>query len=198
MSVRSGDSVFVALNGPFVQYRNGRRHVNYNSDFLGYWFDCDIEVEVPKNINLRAATVNDGNVKIENIKGDVVADNVNGGLSLQEVNGKVFAETVNGDIEVNFTGNPGDGSHFQSVNGNIKTVVPSSLSATIAFKSMNGEFFTDFPYSLGEGGKVLKNDSKRDGTSYRIEQLTNVTVGRGQASLYYETLNGDMYLRKLN
>lgn len=196
--MKMGDSVAIVLNSPFVNYYKGQRHINIDSESMDYWFVCDIEVEVPSNINLNVATVNDGIIKIENITGSTVADNVNGDVTIDKVNGQVVAETINGDIRVNFLSNPGDGSNFQTINGNIKTNVPQNLSASISFKSMNGEFYTDFDYSVGQTGGVLKDESDRHGTEYRIEQLTKVKIGSGKAALSYETLNGNMYLRKLN
>lgn len=196
--MKMGDSVAIVLNSPFVKYFGGSRHMNIDSESMGYWFICSIEVEVPQNINLNVATVNDGNVEIKNITGSVVADNVNGDVFIDKVVGKVFTETVNGDIRVDFYDNPGDGSHFQTVNGNIRTNVPDDLSASISFKSMNGEFYTDFDYSSGQSGRTIKNDDYERGIQYKIEQLTKVKVGPGESSLFYETLNGDMFLRKLN
>ncbi len=193
-----GDSVIAALMGPFVNYYRGKRHVNINSEDLDYWFFCTIDVEVPRNINLEVATINDGNLTIENINGMVAADNVNGDVSIDKVTGQVITETINGDIRIDFDANPGDGSRFQTINGHIKTNVPKDLSASISFKSMNGEFYTDFDYSIGKTGNVLKGDSDRKGTEYRIEQFTKVKIGTGQSSMFYETLNGNMYLRKLN
>lgn len=192
------DSIAAVLNAPFVQYHSGGRHMNINSNHMDYWFICDIEVEVPKSLNLNLATVNDGGVIVNNINGKVVADNVNGDVRINGVEGIVITETVNGDIKVDFLKNPGNGSRFQTINGNIKTNVPDDLSATIAFKSMNGEFFTDFDYMLGPSGKIVENTSHKRGTQYRVERLTKVTVGSGESSLFYETLNGNMYLRKQN
>ncbi len=193
-----GDSVAVALNGPFVNYYRGRQHVNINSNDLDYWFICNIDLEVPTNINLEVATINDGNVEIKNITGSVIADNVNGDVSINKMNGQVITETVNGDIRIDFQSNPGDGSNFRTINGNIRTNVPKDLSANISFKSMNGEFYTDFDYLTGETGRVVKDASNKRGIQYKIEQITKVKIGSGKSSLFYETLNGDMFLRKLN
>jgi len=195
---KMNDSVAVVLNSPFVSYYRGQRRTNIDSESMNYWFICTIDLEVPANINLNLATINEGKVLVENITGTVIADNVNGDVILDNVKGQVITETINGDIRVDFLGNPGDGSQFQTINGDIRTNVPDYLSAKVSFKSMNGEFYTDFDYTSNESGRLIKNEENKRGSQYKIEQMTEVTIGSGKSSLFYETLNGDMFLRKLN
>ncbi|MEQ9423015.1 MAG: hypothetical protein RJQ09_01260 [Cyclobacteriaceae bacterium] len=186
------DSLVVYLDGPFIRWREGRRHINHNSEDYDYRFNCVISLEVPTNIDLDVSTINQGNVKVSNISGKVIAENVNSGVELTNIRGTVVANAINGDIDVDFDGNPGSGSFFETVNGDIKTKVPTNLSASVAFKSMIGEFYTDLNYTSEKTGIVKKNDRN---TTYKIEQLTQVKFGNGEADMYFETLNGNMYLR---
>jgi DUF4097 and DUF4098 domain-containing protein YvlB len=104
---------------------------------------------------------------------------------------------VNGDITVDYTAVPADASSYNTINGNLKVTYPATLSADLEFKSMNGSFFTDFNEVEVLPFKVMKNDdSDSDGTTYKLDKNSNFRFGKGGKRFKFETLNGNVYIKK--
>jgi DUF4097 and DUF4098 domain-containing protein YvlB len=104
----------------------------------------DFEIKVPAATMLRLATINGGEVRVDNTTGDFDVANVNGGIEMNEVAGSGPVHTVNGRISVVFSKNPTKDSSFKSVNGTIEASFRPGLSADVRVKTFNGHAYTDF------------------------------------------------------
>ena len=123
--------------------------------------------------------------------------NVNGDISVSGAKGTTDAHTVNGDITVTYLAVPSDASSFNTVNGNLKATYPSSLSADLEFKSLNGNFYTDFENVETLPFKVMKTDDRdSDGTTYKMDKNSSFRFGKGGKIFKFETLNGNVYIKK--
>jgi DUF4097 and DUF4098 domain-containing protein YvlB len=124
-------------------------------------------------------------------------NNVNGAIAVTGAKGTTRAHTVNGGVSVSYIGLPQGASSYYTINGEIKVTYPENLSADLQFKSMNGEFFTDFPTVEILPAKITKNqESKNGATIYKLNKITEVRIGSGGNSLKFETLNGNIYIKK--
>jgi DUF4097 and DUF4098 domain-containing protein YvlB len=122
---------------------------------------------------------------------------VNGAISISNAKGNTHAHTVNGNVEVSYRTNPTGQSSYYTINGEIKAIYQTNLSADLQFKSMNGEFFTDFPNAEILPAVAVKNQETRGGaTVYKLDKITSVRIGTGGSNLKFETLNGDIYIKK--
>src|SRR5688572_28969410 len=81
--------------------RNNRGWDNYSVEY-------DIEVRVPRGATLEIATVNDGDVTVEDVNGEFTLRNVNGGVRLVRAGGSGTINTVNGDVEAVFARVPNE------------------------------------------------------------------------------------------
>ena len=109
----------------------------------------------------------------------------------------VFLYTVNGDITVSYQAVPGDASSYNTVNGNLNVTYPSGFSADLEIKSLNGNFYTDFSEVETLPFKVIKSDEKDDGgTTYKLDKNSNFRFGKGGKLFKFETLNGNVYVKK--
>lgn len=62
---------------------------------------------------------------------------------------------------------------------------------------MNGAFYTDFPDVELLPPTVTKNQEKRgDGTIYKMNKDTKMRIGTGGKQFKFETLNGNIYIKK--
>jgi DUF4097 and DUF4098 domain-containing protein YvlB len=103
-------------------------------------------------------------------------------------------KTVNGDVEASFARAPDEPTTFRTVNGDLDVTFPEELSADLQFKTMHGDVFTDFevesltqPPTVNRGrGMVMM----RSNSTFRIRS--------GGETLSFNTLNGDIYVRKAN
>jgi hypothetical protein len=185
------DLVRLYVNGPF------RCHCEDNSDGFdfrgdkGYSVKMDFHLEVPRDINLKLKTVNEGNVRVRNISGKFTVRNVNGEIEIQDVAGSGKAYTVNGPVKVTFRENPREDSSFRSVNGDVELHFVRGLSADFRFKTFNGGIYSDFPVTALPVRPVRED---RDGSKVilQADQFTGVRVGSGGPEITVENLNGDI------
>jgi DUF4097 and DUF4098 domain-containing protein YvlB len=124
-------------------------------------------------------------------------NNVNEEISIKNAKGKTYAHTVNGDVTVTYLTNPAEGSSYYTINGNIKVSFQPGLSADLQFKSMNGDFYTDFPQTELLPASTTKVQEKRGGgIVYKLNAVTSVRFGKGGTTFKFETLNGNIYIKK--
>ena len=157
--------------------------------------EYDIEVRVPRGAVLDVATVNDGDVTVEGVNGEFELANVNGAVRLIEAAGGGIVHTVNGDIDASFARVP-EPTAFRTVNGDLDVTFPANLSAELQFNTMRGDVFTDFDVeSLSD-----PPDARRDRGRYivRTNRASAFRIGAGGERHSFNTLNGDIYVRKAN
>jgi hypothetical protein len=191
------DTVMAYIASPF----DSRPHRNwqYNDDRgeIEYNYNVDFTVKVPFGMNLHISTVNNGSITVNNVSGTLHVNNVNEEITIKNAKGTTFAHTVNGDVTVTYLSNPPDESSYYTINGSIRVSYQADLSADLHFKSMNGDFFTDFPDAQRLPASVRKDKEKKgDGLVYKLNATTAVRLGKGGKTFKFETLNGNVYIKK--
>lgn len=162
----------------------------------GFSVEYDIEVRVPRGAALDVATVNDGDVNVEGVNGEFELANVNGAVRLVGAGGSGTVHTVNGDVDASFTRTPAEPSAFRTVNGNLDVTFPADLAAELSFHTMHGDVFTDFDVeSLADSPDVRR---ERGRFVARLNGASAFRVGAGGERHSFNTLNGDIYVRKAN
>jgi hypothetical protein len=193
------DSIEVYING-FCECDCDKRDSHYwhrcDEGPRPYDFNFDFQVRVPKHINLRLATINKGEIRVNGTNGKIKVNNVNGGIFLNGVSGTTKVHTINGDVEVKYTKNPDAESHYYTLNGKLTVYFLPDLSADLNLKSFNGEFFTDFEISEYLPSRLVSNKTHQNGTSWQIENRTSIRIGNGGLLLNLETFNGDIYIKR--
>jgi len=191
--VAEGATVRVRVCGPWCD-RQGRDCCFHGWDRSGYRVQYEIEARVPRNVTLLARTVQNGDVRVEGVRGDLVIENVNGSVSARGVSGKGTFGTVNGDLEVLFAANPDGPSRFSNVNGDIDVELRPGLAADVRLKTLNGEMWSDFPYTtLPLAGEV---DRRNGRFVYANNHTAAVRIAGGGPELSFETINGEIRLRR--
>jgi DUF4097 and DUF4098 domain-containing protein YvlB len=189
------DSIITYIAEPFDS--RPHQHWNYNRPEINYRYQVDYTVKVPSTINLHISTVNDGMITIGNVNGVLNINNVNGAISVTNAKGTTNVRTVNGDIAINYLVNPPEQSSYNTINGNIDIRYQSDLSADLQFKSMHGDFFTDFPETeILPASASKKQENKNGQTIYKINKIPLVRYGKGGKVFKFETINGNVYIRK--
>lgn len=161
----------------------------------GVHFHFNYKIKVPYNSNIVVSTVNDGDIKVTDVRGIVDANNVNGSITLQKIEGKTHAHTINGDLDVVYTKNPTQDSRYYSLNGDINAFYQKGLSAQLAFESFNGEFFTNLG-NIEMLPEIVEKKKKGKGIKYKIGGKSKMQVGSGNVLLDFETFNGNVYVKE--
>jgi len=193
------DSILVYIAEPFDSRpcRNCGRWHNWGDRNIEYEYELSFTVKVPYQMNLDISTVNKGDVTVQEVSGSLRVNNVNGRITIKDAKGTTWAHTINGNLTVNYlTAPPGD-SEYYTLNGKLSVTYPADLSADLQFKSMNGGFFTDFPNWEVLPVKVTKNVQKSgSGTVYKLNIDKQVRIGSGGKLFKFETMNGNIYIKK--
>jgi DUF4097 and DUF4098 domain-containing protein YvlB len=192
---QTGDSIIVYQAEPFDM--RPRRNNNSNHYDPPYEFSANFTVKVPSGINLSVSTLMGGVIDVNNVGGILHVNNVNESISIKNAKAETFAHTVNGDVNVTYVTNPVKESSYRTINGDIRISYRPQLSADISFKSMNGDLFTDFDDAQLLPVSATKVKEKRgEGMIYKLNKTTTIRIGKGGRTFSFETLNGDVFIKK--
>ena len=194
---QSGDSIIVYTAEPYDTRPHRRWTYSDDRNEIEYHYSLSYTVKVPFGMSLIVSTVNNGDIDVKDVTGSLKVNNVNGPVSIKNAKGVTNAKTINGNLTVSYTSVPPDGSKYYTLNGALTVTYPSDLSADLQFKSMNGRFYTDFPQVEILPVQVTKNtEPKGSGTVYKLDIDKRVRIGSGGKLFRFETMNGNIYIKK--
>ncbi len=193
--LHQGAEVRLIVNGPFrcENRRAGCCCVDWDDD--GYLPVYDFTLRVPERADLVLRTVNEGDVRVEGVTGEFEVRNVNGPVRMERVAGAGRAETVNGGVVVTFTRNPTGDCRFSTINGDVDVALRPGLAADATVKTMNGEAWSDFPFATLPAAEVVRTE--RGGRTVFRSQSAKLRIAGGGPLLSFETLNGDILIRRV-
>jgi hypothetical protein len=157
------------------------------------------DVEVPLRANLRLKTVNGGDVRVDNVDGEIDVSNTNGGIALTGVAGSVVAGTTNGNVRASLTRVTADKAMaFTSLNGAIDVTLPSSTKASLRLRSDHGDVYSDFDVQLKPEPLPTVSESSSERGRYRISRNRSIvgTINGGGPDFELRTFNSNVYVRK--
>ncbi len=188
------DRIEIVVDAPWRSRWGGIYDRGYR--YYGYTVSFDFELKVPRATGLYLRTVNDGDIEVKDVEGEFEVSNVNGDVTMTNVAGAGKVGTVNGTLEVSFSKNPTDNCSFKTVNGRVEVSFPESLSADLVLKTFNGKAYTDFDFAPMDR-QELKKVNRRGKQLFRLGDDYAVRVGDGGPQLAFDTLNGNINIRKV-
>ncbi len=159
----------------------------------------DLMIQVPYSTSLELQGHNNGDIVVENVKGEIEVGHHNGKLTLKDISGNVLAHTFNGNILVTFIKiEPGKPMSFSTWNGDIDVTFPSNIKANVKMKSERGDVYSDFDIKLDKSPQRVVEDSRKEGGKFRIsfEKYIVGTINGGGPEYHFKTYNGDILIRK--
>lgn len=209
-SAQKDEALYVYLDSPHThfdletgQFERRQFSFNYNRNYKHrkkrmYRYNLDFKIKVPKNAGIDVKTVNQGNIKIENVHGKLlIVRNINGAIDMSNVSGKTDVNTLNKDITISYAKNPTEESFYKSLNGDIKIKFQKDLDASITYKTMNGGFYTNFDVSKTTPIIKTTSEKKNKGTKYKVNSNKHFKIGNGNVALHFNQLNGDAIVKKI-
>jgi hypothetical protein len=191
------DSIVAYMAGPFDSRPRNRRGDGGHHEDIDYHYTFSYVVKVPTQMNLHISTINNGSVLIQDVSGKLKALNINGAVTLKNVRGTTEARTINGDVEATYLASPTGSCSYSTINGDIRATFPADVAADVHFKSMHGELYTDFPNVQTLPVQVVQNKESTTGsTKYKLSKGTAVRLGKGGNDFRFETLNGDVTIKR--
>lgn len=156
----------------------------------------DLELLVPFQTSLNLTCVNNGNILVENIEGEIEAHNVNGTIELLEISGSVAAHAMNQNLVVTFKEiDKTKPMSFSSLNAKVDVTFPANLDANLLLETNNGKIYTAFDVELKqEISREEGVDEGRRRISYKSQMIG--IVGKGGQEMTLKSFNGNIYIRK--
>jgi hypothetical protein len=162
--------------------------------------DIDLTIQVPLNTSLELHTINNGDIKVENVSGEIEVANVNGAIILSRISGSAVAQTVNGDVTVTFTRLDGKKPlSLITLNGDVDVTLPATAKVDFKLKIDNqGEIYSDFELALQNKSEKTVEDKRSHGGRYqvKIDKTVSGSINGGGQEITLNTFNGDILLRK--
>jgi hypothetical protein len=159
----------------------------------------DLTIQVPFNTSMEVGSYNNGEVIIENITGEIEADNYNGKVVLTGISGSVVAHTYNGEVTVSFTTvDPDKPMSFSTWNGDVDITFPALVKANVKMKSEMGDVYSDFDIQIKQAQQKAVEDEREEGGGYKIsfEKAVYGSINGGGPEYQFKTYHGDIYIRK--
>src|SRR5690242_4204303 len=181
-------SLKLYVNGPFrCHCDDGCGH----REFEGYIVKMDFKLQVPRDMDVKVKTVNEGRVVVRDINGSFLVRNVNGDVEMDNIAGSGTAHTVNGPVKVSFRQNPRESSDFHTINGNVELRFTQGLAADFRFKTFNGSIYSDFPVTALPV-RAIQEEHHGAKVVFHADRYTSVRVNSGGPEIKVENLNGDI------
>ena len=192
---KEGGEIELYVDGPFRCRDRGERGNCWNRWHDRYEVIYDFSIQVPHDADIEVRTVNHGDIEVSGVHGDFLVQNVNGSIELSGLAGSGEATTVNGPVVASFVSNPKSDSHFETINGKIDVSFQPGLSADLEMLARWGELWSDYKVEpLPSPGPIKRTEGGR--TVIELQRGSRVRVAGGGPTHSFETLNGNIYVRK--
>ena len=156
----------------------------------------DLYIKVPTDFSLKLKTINDGDITVEGVNGEMEISNINGHITLESVSGSVLANTTNGELKVTFNSiSSGKDMAFSSFNGDVEVLFPKSLKANVKAKSDMGDVYTDFDMAVSKNEPQVDKSNSSGKYRVKLEQWVKGTINGGGPEMLFKTFNGDIMIK---
>lgn len=152
---------------------------------------------VPRHADVELQTINDGQIIVSNLIGNLELYNTNGPITARNISGSVIAESVNDTIDIGFTSlDPDNASSMESINGDLILGLPEGVGVTTHLDTSGGEIYSDFEVDVQPAEHVIERDEDDDRTSIYIESVIVAKINGGGPIVRMKSLQGDINIRK--
>lgn len=156
-----------------------------------------VVARVPRHANVELNTINDGEIIVSNLIGNLELFNVNGPITARNIAGSVIAESVNDTIDIGFLSLDADNaSSMESINGELILGIPDGVGVTTQLDTSQGEIFSDFEVEVAAAEPLVEREEGDDGVSIYIESVIIAKINGGGPVVRMKSLHGDITIRK--
>jgi DUF4097 and DUF4098 domain-containing protein YvlB len=160
----------------------------------------DISLQVPMHTSLKLKSINDGDIRADQVAGDLEVNDINGAVTLNQISGSVVAHALNGEVKATIASvDPNKPMSFSSLNGDIDVTLPPDVKANVVMKTDQGEIYSDFDVTLDQAAaKPAVEGAEGKGGKYRlkIDRTLHGKINGGGPEFQFKTFNGNIYIRR--
>src|SRR6201991_2861008 len=157
-----------------------------------------ISLKVPSNLtSLQLHAVNDGNITVSNVSGELEINNVNGSITVKDVSGSVVANTVNGPVVVTFKSiDVKAPMAFSTLNGNVDVTFPADFKSNLKLKTDQGGVYTDYEIVVDKSQPQVKKTEENHMYRLNVDSWIYGKINGGGPEMMMKTMTGSIYIRK--
>jgi hypothetical protein len=153
----------------------------------------DFDIKIPSGFSLKLKSLDNGNIDVFNISGEIEISNSNGSISLGNISGAAVLSSVYGDITASFREvNPGL-MIFTSFEGSINLTVPGTINANVKMKTDKGDIVSDFVILPPKKKPVTPVGNNSINSS---DDWVTGSINKGGAELLLRSYSGNITLKK--
>lgn len=156
----------------------------------------NLSIKVPQQFSLKVSTINNGDIVIDNVTGEMEITNVNGDITMTNVAGSAVANTVNGVIKANFKSVTDSPMAFTTLNGNVDITFPATVKMNAKVKSDRGEVYSDFDMDIDKSAPKGVRSSQNGMYKVSIDEWIQGKVNGGGSEVMMKNMHGNIYIRK--
>ena len=172
--------------------------VDVSTGMAGHSRTVDLTIQVPINTTMELSTINDGDVYVDNVVGDLEINNTNGKVTAERISGSAVIHALNGNIVATFMKiNQQNPMSFSSMNGKIDLTFPPDIKASVFMKNVQGEIYTDFDMKVEQSAlRKEEGEGSRGRFRFSFERGMKGAINGGGMEIQVSNYNGDVYIRK--
>jgi hypothetical protein len=156
-----------------------------------------LSLKIPQDVKLKLGTVNDGDIIVNNIKGELEINNVNGAITLTNIDGSVVASTINGKVTTTFKAvDEKAPMAFSSLNGDVDITFPASIKYNLKMKSDRGEIYTDFDVDIDKTETKAQKTASEGMYKLKQDDWINGKINGGGPEILLKNMEGNIFIRK--
>ena len=159
-----------------------------------------LAIMVPRRSSLQLKCLNNGDIEVSGVDGEIDADNLNGRVILKNVAGSVVAHSLNGEVKASLDRvDPSKPMSFSTMNGDIDVTLPRDVKANFRMKTDNGDIYSDFDVKLdaAHSSHAEASGNPREGRyRIRVDKTLRGSVNGGGPEYQFVSFNGQIYLRE--
>lgn len=182
--------------GLYAEEKNNVLNVGFEKMNSG----ADLTIKVPRQINLKLECINNAELVVENIEGEMNVSNLNGNVELKDVSGVVVANSINGEILATINEvTPEKSMSFVSMNGNVDVTLPADTKADLKMETVNGQIYSDFDVVMNSVSRDPIVDDRRDEDGITRVSFDKAIAGKingGGPVFYFKNHSGEILIRK--
>ncbi len=158
-----------------------------------------ITIQVPRQTSVTVKTMAGRSIHIEDVSGEIEANNMNGPVNIVNVSGSVMAHSMNGKVTASLTSvTPDKAMSFSTMNGDIDVTLPAAIKANVKLKTDRGDMFTDFDVQIAPSQSTSTTTTSKNGRTVRLrsDRTTTGTINGGGQDIQFTSFNGDIVIHK--
>lgn len=160
----------------------------------------ELTIMVPRKSSVQLKCMNNGDIEVNGVDGEVDAENLNGRIFLNNISGSVVAHSLNGEVKASLDRvDPNKGMSFSTMNGAVDVSLPRDTKANLRMKTDNGDIYSDFDVKLSadRSAQTETSGNPREGRYHvRVDKALRGTINGGGPEIQLISFNGQIYLRQ--